>query len=81
MYLTQRMARGPESILRGLKTAWPTTTFVGIPPMEDFYISGASEEFSQPIFKMNFPDLGSRSHLDVCPNPPLSSARFEKPQS
>ncbi len=30
-------------------------TIVGIPPMEDFYIGGASVKLFLPIFKMNFP--------------------------
>ncbi len=29
---------------------------VGIPPMEDFYIGGASLKGFLPIFKMNFPE-------------------------
>jgi 4-hydroxy-3-polyprenylbenzoate decarboxylase len=32
-------------------------TIVGIPPMEDFYIGGASVKLFLPIFKMNFPEL------------------------
>ena len=32
-------------------------TIVGIPPMEDFYIIGASVKLFLPIFKMNFPEL------------------------
>ena len=30
---------------------------VGIPPMEDFYIGGASVKLFLPIFKMNFPEI------------------------
>ncbi len=29
------------------------TTIVGMPPIEDFYISGASVKLFLPIFKMN----------------------------
>ncbi len=32
-------------------------TIVGIPPMEDFYIGGASVKLFLPIFRMNFPEL------------------------
>ncbi|MDB6112613.1 MAG: ubiD [Pedosphaera sp.] len=32
-------------------------TIVGIPPMEDFYIGGASLKLFLPIFKMNFPEI------------------------
>ena len=32
-------------------------TIVGIPPMEDFYIGGASVKLFLPILKMNFPEL------------------------
>jgi 4-hydroxy-3-polyprenylbenzoate decarboxylase len=32
-------------------------TIVGIPPMEDFYIGGASVRVFLPVFKMNFPEL------------------------
>ncbi len=32
-------------------------TMVGIPPMEDFYIGGASVKLFLPIFKMNFPEI------------------------
>jgi 4-hydroxy-3-polyprenylbenzoate decarboxylase len=32
-------------------------TIVGIPPMEDFYIGGASLQLFLPIFKMNFPEI------------------------
>jgi hypothetical protein len=30
---------------------------VGMPPMEDFYIGGASVKLFLPIFKMNFPEI------------------------
>src|SRR6266702_3322895 len=33
------------------------TTFVGIPPMEDFYIGDAVVRIFLPVFKMNFPEL------------------------
>ena len=32
-------------------------TIVGIPPMEDFYIGGASVKLFLPIFQMNFPEI------------------------
>ncbi len=32
-------------------------TIVGIPPMEDFYIGGASVKLFLPIFTMNFPEI------------------------
>src|SRR5476651_116464 len=32
-------------------------TIVGKPPMEDFYIGGASVKLFLPIFKMNFPEI------------------------
>ena len=32
-------------------------TIVGIPPMEDFHIGGASVKLFLPIFKMNFPEI------------------------
>ncbi|MBM3823106.1 MAG: UbiD family decarboxylase [Verrucomicrobia bacterium] len=32
-------------------------TIVGIPPMEDFYIGGASVKLFLPIFRMNFPEI------------------------
>lgn len=32
-------------------------TIVGIPPMEDFYLGGASVKLFLPIFKMNFPEI------------------------
>ncbi len=32
-------------------------TIVGIPPMEDFYIGGASVKLFLPIFKMNVPEI------------------------
>jgi 4-hydroxy-3-polyprenylbenzoate decarboxylase len=35
----------------------PFTGIVGIPPMEDFYIGGASVKLFLPIFKMNFPEI------------------------
>src|ERR1041384_7922481 len=36
--------------------AYPAT-IVGIPPMEDFYIGGASVKLFLPVFKMNFPEI------------------------
>jgi 4-hydroxy-3-polyprenylbenzoate decarboxylase len=39
------------------KEAVYPATIVGIPPMEDFYIGGASVRLFLPIFKMNFPEL------------------------
>jgi len=32
-------------------------TIVGMPPMEDFYIGGASVKLFLPVFKMNFPEI------------------------
>ena len=32
-------------------------TIVAIPPMEDFYLGGASVKLFLPIFKMNFPEI------------------------
>jgi 4-hydroxy-3-polyprenylbenzoate decarboxylase len=32
-------------------------TIVGIPPMEDFYMGGASVKLFLPIFRMNFPEI------------------------
>ena len=32
-------------------------TIVGIPPMGDFYICGASVKLFLPILKMNFPEI------------------------
>src|SRR5512137_698613 len=32
-------------------------TIVGIPPMEDFYLGGASVKLFLPIFRMNFPEI------------------------
>jgi len=49
---------------RALKTNAPCASaavypaaIVGIPPMEDFYIGGASVKLFLPIFKMNFPEI------------------------
>ncbi|MGV3775044.1 MAG: UbiD family decarboxylase [Verrucomicrobiales bacterium] len=38
------------------KAVYPCT-IVGIPPMEDFYMGGASVRLFLPIFKMNFPEI------------------------
>jgi 4-hydroxy-3-polyprenylbenzoate decarboxylase len=32
-------------------------TIVGVPPMEDFYIGGASVRIFLPVFRMNFPEI------------------------
>jgi len=32
-------------------------TIVGVPPMEDFYIGGASVKLFLPVFRMNFPEI------------------------
>lgn len=32
-------------------------TIVGVPPMEDFYMGGASVKLFLPVFKMNFPEI------------------------
>lgn len=39
------------------KDAVYPATIVGIPPMEDFYIGGASVKIFLPIFKMTFPEI------------------------
>ena len=39
------------------KDAVYPATIVGIPPMEDFYIGGASVKLFLPIFKLNFPEI------------------------
>ena len=39
------------------KDAVHPATIVGIPPMEDFYIGGASVKLFLPILKMNFPEI------------------------
>ena len=39
------------------KAAVYPATIVGIPPMEDFYIGGASVRLFLPILKMNFPEI------------------------
>jgi 4-hydroxy-3-polyprenylbenzoate decarboxylase len=39
------------------KDAIYPATIVGMPPMEDFYIGGASMKLFLPIFKMNFPEI------------------------
>ncbi|HEX5217960.1 MAG TPA: UbiD family decarboxylase [Verrucomicrobiae bacterium] len=39
------------------KDAIYPATIVGIPPMEDFYLGGASVKLFLPIFKMNFPEI------------------------
>jgi 4-hydroxy-3-polyprenylbenzoate decarboxylase len=39
------------------KDALYPATIVGMPPMEDFYIGGASVKLFLPIFKMNFPEI------------------------
>ena len=39
------------------KDAVYPATIVGIPPMEDFYIGGASVKLFLPIFRMNFPEI------------------------
>ncbi len=39
------------------KDAVYPATIVGRPPMEDFYIGGASVKLFLPVFKMNFPEI------------------------
>jgi 4-hydroxy-3-polyprenylbenzoate decarboxylase len=39
------------------KDAVYPATIVGMPPMEDFYIGGASVKLFLPVFKMNFPEI------------------------
>ena len=45
-----------ETITHRQDAVYPAT-IVGIPPMEDFYIGGASVKLFLPIFKMNFPEI------------------------
>ena len=47
---------GRENVITHRKDAIYPATIVGIPPMEDFYIGGASVKLFLPIFKMNFPE-------------------------
>jgi len=39
------------------KDAVYPATIVGMPPMEDFYLGGASVKLFLPVFKMNFPEI------------------------
>ena len=39
------------------KEAIYPATIVGVPPMEDFYLGGASVRIFLPVFKMNFPEI------------------------
>ncbi|HYG21932.1 MAG TPA: UbiD family decarboxylase [Verrucomicrobiae bacterium] len=39
------------------KDAVYPATIVGVPPMEDFYMGGASVKLFLPIFRMNFPEI------------------------
>jgi 4-hydroxy-3-polyprenylbenzoate decarboxylase len=39
------------------KKAYYPATIVGVPPMEDFYIGGASVKLFLPVFRMNFPEI------------------------
>jgi 4-hydroxy-3-polyprenylbenzoate decarboxylase len=39
------------------KSAVYPATIVGMPPMEDFYIGGASVKLFLPVLKMNFPEM------------------------
>jgi 4-hydroxy-3-polyprenylbenzoate decarboxylase len=39
------------------KAAVYPATIVGMPPMEDFYMGGASVKLFLPVFKMNFPEI------------------------
>jgi hypothetical protein len=51
-------------------------TIVGIPPMEDFYIGGASVKLFLPIFKMNFyRDRGHRAAGGRRVPQPMAGAR------
>jgi 4-hydroxy-3-polyprenylbenzoate decarboxylase len=45
------------TVITHRKDAVYPATIVGIPPMEDFYIGGASVKLFLPIFKMNFPEI------------------------
>ena len=40
-----------------IRHSFRPATIVGMPPMEDFYIGGASVKLFLPIFKMNFPEI------------------------
>lgn len=44
------------AITRRRDAVYPAT-IVGLPPMEDFYMGGASVKLFLPVFKMNFPEL------------------------
>jgi 4-hydroxy-3-polyprenylbenzoate decarboxylase len=44
------------AITHRLDAVFPAT-IVGIPPMEDFYLGGASVKLFLPIFRMNFPEI------------------------
>lgn len=39
------------------KDAVYPATIVGVPPMEDFYLGGASVKLFLPVFRMNFPEI------------------------
>jgi 4-hydroxy-3-polyprenylbenzoate decarboxylase len=39
------------------KRALYPATIVGLPPMEDFYMGGASVKLFLPVFRMNFPEI------------------------
>jgi len=56
---TRCPSRIPSSVtaITHRKDAVYPATVVGIPPMEDFYIGGASVKLFLPIFKMNFPEI------------------------
>ena len=51
-----------------------SATIVGILPMEDFYIGGASVKLFPPIFKMNFPEIVDMEVL-LSRCPPLAPAQ------
>src|ERR1035437_4677317 len=60
----------PISIPHRQDAVYPAT-IVGIPPMEDFHIGGASVKLFLPIFKMNFPEIVAirESQQDSGPKP------------
>ena len=53
----KRLDCGAFTAITHRKDAVYPATIVGIPPMEDFYIGGASVKLFLPIFKMNFPEI------------------------
>ena len=54
--VSRLLSRACGTITHRKDAVYPAT-IVGIPPMEDFYIGGASVKLFLPIFKMNFPEI------------------------